>query len=56
MIYCVEDDSSIRSLLVYTLQNTGFEAKGFETGQKLFTELKEKKRMLSYSFRHHASG
>lgn len=40
MIYCVEDDSSIRDLLVYTLQNTGFEAKGFETGQKLFTDLK----------------
>ncbi|MBP7479213.1 MAG: response regulator transcription factor [Spirochaetaceae bacterium] len=47
MIYCVEDDSSIRSLLVYTLQNTGFEAKGFETGQKLFTELKEKKNECS---------
>ena len=40
MIYCVEDDSSIRDLLVYTLQNTGFEAKGFETGLALFADLK----------------
>lgn len=47
MIYCVEDDSSIRDLLVYTLQNTGFEAKGFETGKKLFTELKEHKNECS---------
>ena len=28
MIYCVEDDSSIRELVVYTLQASGFEAKG----------------------------
>ena len=26
MIYCVEDDSSIRELMVYTLQASGFEA------------------------------
>jgi two-component system phosphate regulon sensor histidine kinase PhoR len=25
MIYCVEDDAGIRSLVVYTLQNSGFE-------------------------------
>ena len=30
MIYCVEDDSSIRELMVYTLQMSGFEALGFE--------------------------
>ena len=29
MIYLVEDDSSIRDLVVYTLKNTGFEAIGF---------------------------
>ena len=29
MIYCVEDDSSIRELVLYALQNRGFEAKGF---------------------------
>lgn len=30
MIYLVEDDNSIRDLVVYTLGTTGFEAKGFE--------------------------
>ena len=29
MIYCVEDDSSIRDLMVYTLQASGFQACGF---------------------------
>jgi len=29
MIYCVEDDNSIRDLIIYTLQTSGFEAKGF---------------------------
>ena len=29
MIYCVEDDDSIRELVVYTLRSGGFEARGF---------------------------
>ena len=29
MIYCVEDDNSIRDLMIYTLTIAGFEAKGF---------------------------
>lgn len=29
MIYCVEDDSSIRDLMVYTLKAAGFQAQGF---------------------------
>lgn len=29
MIYLVEDDDSIRELVIYTLRTTGFEAKGF---------------------------
>lgn len=29
MIYCIEDDSGIRDLIVYTLSSAGFEAKGF---------------------------
>lgn len=29
MIYCVEDDSSIRELMLYTLKASGFEATGF---------------------------
>ena len=31
MIYLVEDDSSIRELVLYTLNNSGLEARGFET-------------------------
>lgn len=31
MIYFVEDDAGIRELVVYTLNNTGFAAKGFES-------------------------
>ena len=30
MIWCVEDDSSIRDIEIYTLLSTGFEAKGAE--------------------------
>ena len=29
MIYCVEDDNSIRDLMIYTLTIAGFEARGF---------------------------
>ena len=36
MIYCVEDDAGIRELVVYTLQNTGLEARGFSDGGALF--------------------
>ena len=32
MIWCVEDDASIRDIELYTLRSTGFEAKGFEDG------------------------
>lgn len=39
MIYYAEDDSSIRELVLYTLKTTGFEAKGFENGEKLFEAL-----------------
>lgn len=30
MIWCVEDDASIRDIEVYALQSTGIEARGFE--------------------------
>jgi len=43
MIYYVEDDKSIRELVVYTLQNTGFEALGFENGEKFFNALQNTK-------------
>ncbi len=39
MIYCVEDDSSIRELMVYALRASGFEARGFADGQELFAAL-----------------
>ena len=34
MIYCVEDDSAIRELIVYTLNAAGYTAKGFDSGQE----------------------
>lgn len=43
MIYCIEDDKSIREIEMYTLQSTGFETKGFEDGHSFFEELKEEK-------------
>ena len=39
-IWCVEDDSSIREIEVYTLKSTGFEAKGFFDGKSLYEALK----------------
>ena len=43
MIYCVEDDAGIRELVVYTLQNTGLEARGFADCEALFAALREQK-------------
>ena len=43
MIYCVEDDSSIRELMVYTLQASGFEACGFQDSIEFWKMMKEKK-------------
>ena len=43
MIYCVEDDAGIRELVVYTLQNTGMEARGFADGTALFSALRSEK-------------
>ena len=43
MIYCVEDDAGIRELVVYTLQNTGMEARGFADGTALFSALRNEK-------------
>lgn len=42
MIYCVEDDSNIRDLVVYTLRTTGFEALGLEDGTALKKALAER--------------
>jgi two-component system alkaline phosphatase synthesis response regulator PhoP len=34
VIFVVEDDPNIRELVTYTLQSTGFEARGFENGSE----------------------
>lgn len=39
MIYCVEDDKSIRDLIVYALGSGGFEAAGLCDGKELFLSL-----------------
>ena len=41
MIFCVEDDNNIRDLLVYTLETTGFHARGLEDSQELWKALAE---------------
>ena len=46
MIYCVEDDRSIRELMLYTLRASGFEAEGFEDGASLFEALKTRQPRL----------
>lgn len=39
MIFCVEDDTSIRDLMVYALKTSGFDACGFNDGTELFEAL-----------------
>ena len=39
MIWCVEDDSGIRNMMVYTLHAAGFEAVGFPDGAAFFAAL-----------------
>lgn len=41
MIFCVEDDKSIRDLVIYTLTAVGYEAEGFSTGEEMFKELEK---------------
>ena len=43
MIWCVEDDSSIRDIEVYALSSTGFEARGFEDGDSFWHALQSEK-------------
>ncbi len=44
MIYCIEDDQSIRELLAYALQKEGYETRLFEDGSTLLEVISEKKR------------
>ena len=41
MIYCVEDDESIRELMVYTLKTAGFEAEGFKDADGFWAAMKK---------------
>lgn len=41
MIYLVEDDESIRELVVYTLKSQGMDAKGFERPSLFWKELEK---------------
>lgn len=43
MIWCVDDDNTIRDIEVYTLTQTGFEAKGFADGISMLEALKSDK-------------
>jgi len=42
MIYYIEDDDNIRELVIYTLETTGLEARGFENSDTLWGALEEK--------------
>ena len=43
MIWCVDDDNTIRDIEVYALTQTGFEAKGFADGISMLEALKTEK-------------
>jgi two-component system alkaline phosphatase synthesis response regulator PhoP len=43
MVFIVEDDDSIRELVLYSLKNSGLECRGFESGEKFFAELRNTK-------------
>ncbi len=42
-IYCVEDDESIRELVLYALKGSGFAAEGFSAAPSFFAALQKKK-------------
>ena len=45
MIYCVEDDDSIRELMLYTLKAAGFQGKGFEDAVPFWQDMANAKEM-----------
>ena len=56
MIYLVEDDSSARELMLYTLKASGFKAKGFKDSLQFFEELnKELPRLIILDIMLHKS-
>lgn len=38
-IYCIEDDESIRELIIYALNTSGYKGHGFENGEDFFLQL-----------------
>ncbi len=42
MIYLLEDDVNIQKFVIYALENTGFQAKGFEMPSQFYEALKRK--------------
>jgi two-component system alkaline phosphatase synthesis response regulator PhoP len=46
VIFLVEDDEAIRELVLYTLNNSGLEAKGFGEGKSFWQALEEKQPAL----------
>lgn len=43
MIFCVEDDSAIRELMIYTLKASGFEAEGFSNASAFWDAMRGEK-------------
>ena len=43
MIFCVEDDSGIRDLMIYTLNAAGFEAVGFGDDAAFWEAMKQQR-------------
>lgn len=54
MIYIVEDDRSIRDLVLYALHNENYKAEGFENADEFFARVKKRTANASYA-RHHAA-
>ena len=46
MIYLLEDDDSIRKLVIYTLESQGYEAKGFEVPSEFWSAYEKEKPQL----------
>ena len=46
MVWCVEDDATIRDIEVYALQSTGFEARGFKDSDSFWEALQSERPQL----------
>ena len=47
MIYLLEDDNNIRNFVVYALNNSGLDAKGFERPSEFWSAMEEEKPQLA---------